>query len=130
MEVALEWIISKLKKLNGSKRGGLRLGAGLEARKIKKSLITAVREMDRNGLSEGFISSTRNGNARKATVIFRCHPVFVFFSIRVFFHNHLRITGLQGKREGISLTPHYHFHLLHRNLEISQAITADSHLCT
>ena len=32
----------------------------------------------------------------------------------VFFHEHSRITGLQGKGEGISLTPNYHFHPLHR----------------
>ena len=29
--------------------------------------------------------------------------MYYFFSIWVFFHNHLRITGLQGKGEGISL---------------------------
>ena len=50
----------------------------------------------------------------------------VFFSVWVFFYKHLRITGLQGKRERISLTSHYHFHLLHRHLDISQAITAES----
>ena len=33
-----------------------------------------------------------------------------FFSIWVFFHNHLRITGLQEKEEAISLTSYYHFH--------------------
>ena len=49
-----------------------------------------------------------------------------FFSISVFFHNHSRITGLQGKVEDISLTPHYQFHPLHRNLDISWAITAES----
>ena len=48
-----------------------------------------------------------------------------FFSC-VFFHNHSRITGLQGKGEGISLTPQYHFHPLHRYLDISRAITAES----
>ena len=48
-----------------------------------------------------------------------------FFSTCVFFHNHSRIKGLQGKKEGISLTPHYHFHLLHRHLDISRAITAE-----
>ena len=48
------------------------------------------------------------------------------FSIRVFFHDHPRITGLQGKGEGISLTPRYHFHPLHRHLDISRAITAES----
>ena len=49
-----------------------------------------------------------------------------FFSIWVFFHEHSRITGLQGKGEGISLTPHYHFHSFHRQLDITRAITAES----
>ena len=49
-----------------------------------------------------------------------------FFSIGVFFHDHSRITGLKGNGEGISLTPHYYFHPLHRHLDISQAITAES----
>ena len=31
-----------------------------------------------------------------------------------------------GEREGISLTPLYHFYLLHRHLDISRAITAES----
>ena len=52
--------------------------------------------------------------------------LFCFFSIWVFFHNHSRITGLQGKREGISLSPHYHFHPLHRRLDISRVITTES----
>ena len=37
----------------------------------------------------------------------------LFFSIWVFFHEHLWITGLPEKGEGISLTRHYHFHPLH-----------------
>ena len=49
-----------------------------------------------------------------------------FFSIWVFYHDHSRITGPQGKGEGISLTPHYHFHPLHRHLDISRVITAES----
>ena len=53
---------------------------------------------------------------------------YIFFSIWVFFHDYSRITGLQGKGQDISLTPHYHFHLLHRHLDISQAITAESSL--
>ena len=52
--------------------------------------------------------------------------VTFFFSIWVLFHGHSRITGLQGKGEGIPLTPHYHFHQLHRHLDISQAITTKS----
>ena len=49
-----------------------------------------------------------------------------FFSSWVFFHDHSRITGLQGKGQAISLTPLYHFHPLHRHLDINQAITAES----
>ena len=55
-----------------------------------------------------------------------CNTDNIFFSIWVFSHDHSRITGLQGKGEGISLTPHYHFHPLHRHLDISRAITAES----
>ena len=53
------------------------------------------------------------------------YSIFVF-SIGVFFHDHSRITGLQGKGEGISLTRHYHFDPLHRHLDICRAITAES----
>ena len=49
-----------------------------------------------------------------------------FFSIWVFFHEHSRTTRLQGKGEGIYLAPHYHFHPLHRHLDINMAITAGS----
>ena len=49
-----------------------------------------------------------------------------FFFIWVFFYEHSRITGLQGKREGIPLTPHYHSYPFHRHLDISRAITAES----
>ena len=55
--------------------------------------------------------------------------VFFFFFLYlgwVSFHNHSRITVLQGKGEDISLTPHYHFHPLHKHLDISGAITAES----
>ena len=45
-----------------------------------------------------------------------------FFSIWVFFHEHSRFTGQQGKGEAISLTPLCHFHPYHRHLDISQAI--------
>ena len=56
------------------------------------------------------------------TVYFFCF----FFSMRVFFHEHSRITGLQEKGEGISSTPHYRLQPLHRHLDISRAITAKS----
>ena len=51
---------------------------------------------------------------------------FFFFSIWVFFQEHSRFTGQQGKGEGIYLTPLYHFHPLHRHLDISRAIAAES----
>ena len=52
--------------------------------------------------------------------------MFAFFSIRVFFHDHSRITGLQGKEKGISLIPLYHFHPLHRHLGTGRVITTES----
>ena len=51
---------------------------------------------------------------------------FFFFYIWVFFHEHSRFTGQQGKGEVIYLTPLCHFHPLHRHLDISRAITAES----
>ena len=54
----------------------------------------------------------------------------IFFSIWVFFQNDSRITGLQGMGEGIPLTPHYHFHPLHRHLDNSRAITERAHFYT
>ena len=44
----------------------------------------------------------------------------------VFFHDISRFKGQEKKGEGISLTTHYHFHPLHRHLDISRAITAES----
>ena len=49
-----------------------------------------------------------------------------YFSIWVFFHEHSQFTGLQEKAEATSVTPLYHFHLLHRHLHISQVISAES----
>ena len=51
---------------------------------------------------------------------------YIIFSIWLFFHDHSRFTGLQGKVEGISLTPQCHFKPFHRHLDFSRAITADS----
>ena len=61
------------------------------------------------------------GTSFKGIIVFFC-----FFSTWIFFHDHSRITGLQGNGEGISLIPHYHFHLLHGHVDISRAITAES----
>ena len=55
-----------------------------------------------------------------------CWISLSFFSIWVFVHEDWQITGQQRKGDSISLTPHYHFHLLHRHLDISRAITAES----
>ena len=56
--------------------------------------------------------------------MFYCGQVTIW----VFFHEHSLITGLQGKGEVISLTPYYHFLPLHKHLDISRAITAESSL--
>ena len=59
------------------------------------------------------------------TILFVLH-FFLFlylgFLLRPFTNS--RVIGLQGKREGIYLTPQYHFHPLHRYLDISRAIAA------
>ena len=48
------------------------------------------------------------------------------FSIWVFFYEHSRFTGQQGKGDAISLNPLYHFHLLRKHLDISRAINRES----
>ena len=50
----------------------------------------------------------------------------IFFFICIFCHEHSQFTGQKGKGEAISWTPPYHFHRLHRLLEISGAIPAES----
>ena len=52
----------------------------------------------------------------------------IFSSIWVLFHEHSRITGLQGKGRGesIPLTPHYHFYPLRGRLGIGRAIAIES----
>ena len=52
----------------------------------------------------------------------------IFFLSWFFFQEHLEFIGQQGKREAISLTPLYHFHLLHRHLDVCQVITAERSL--
>ena len=51
--------------------------------------------------------------------------VLCFFYLGLI-HEHSQITKLQGKGEGISLTPHYHVRPPDRQLEISWEITAES----
>ena len=54
------------------------------------------------------------------------HGSKLFFSIWVFFHEHSLFTGQQVKEKGIFLIRLYHFHPLHRYLDISRVITAES----
>ena len=49
-----------------------------------------------------------------------------FFFLSGFFHEHSRFTGHQGKGKADSLNPLYHFYPLHRHLDISRTITAES----
>ena len=69
---------------------------------------------------------TLNDISENIAVYSSWHLKLFIFSIWVFFHEHSRYTGQQEKGEAISLTLLYHFHPLHRYLEISWAITAES----
>ena len=66
-------------------------------------------------------------NKKKSHIYMRSCFLFVyFFSIWVFFQEHSRFTGQQGKGKAVSLGPLDHFHQLHIHLYISRAITAES----
>ena len=67
-----------------------------------------------------------NGKFRLSIIYVAIGTLHFFFSIWVFFHEHSRFTRQQGKVDGIYLTPLYHFHPLHRYLDISRAIAAES----
>ena len=63
------------------------------------------------------------------SVLTSCKAEFDFlvvFSIWIFFREYSRFTGQQKKGEAIFLYPFYPFHSLHRQLDISQFITAGS----
>ena len=49
----------------------------------------------------------------------------LFLTSWVLFYKRSRFTGQQGKGEAISLTGLYHFHPLHRHLDLSRAITEE-----
>ena len=51
--------------------------------------------------------------------------IYIFFLSGLFCHDYSRITGLQGKRESISITPHYHVYPLYRYLDAGWEITAE-----
>ena len=52
--------------------------------------------------------------------------LFCFFSIWLFFHKYSRLTGQQVKEKAVSWYPFYHFHPLHRQLDIIRVIAAES----
>ena len=52
--------------------------------------------------------------------------VFFFFRSGVFFTTIRESQDCRGRGRAFLLTPHYHFHRLHRHLYISRAITAES----
>ena len=80
--------------------------------------------MGRIAIITNFASCTSEGVSEK---LMKVALIVQWFSVKCldslffsefFFHEHSGITGLQEKGEGISLTPHYHFHLSHRHLDI------------
>ena len=79
-----------------------------------------------NSLPPTHIPLYNEPSGRRCVSLIFAHVRFFFFSMWVFFHIHSRFTGQQGKREAIYLTPLYHFHSLHRHLDISPAITGES----
>ena len=48
-----------------------------------------------------------------------------FFLLFAFFFTNISNHRTAVKGEGISLTPHYHFHPFHRHLDVSRAITTE-----
>ena len=76
------------------------------------------------------LSFRKSKNLMSTFLIFLLKPLFLVTrqdkNCNVTYNLYMWITGLQGKREGISLTPHYHFYPLHRYLDISRPITAES----
>ena len=60
------------------------------------------------------------------SVLFQFVWLHIFFFYLGFLSRTFTNHRTAGEGEGISLTPHYHFHPLHRHLDISWAITAES----
>ena len=60
------------------------------------------------------------------SVLFQFVWLHIFFFYLGFLSRTFTNHRTAGEGEGISLTPHYHFHPLHRQLDISRAITAES----
>ena len=64
-----------------------------------------------------------NDSGKTMSTIIQIMSTFFFYP--VFFHKHSQSTGQQGKGEAISLSPLYHYHPLHKHLDISRTITAE-----
>ena len=73
---------------------------------------------------ESSSSDDKSDNELTMNNLLKFKTVFFFLS-GFFFHERSQIIGQQGKGEGFYLTPLYHFHLLHRHLDIGSTITAE-----
>ena len=79
------------------------------------------------GLTIAPIQNTALSNAKYNNALY----IYIFFfSIWVFFHEHSRITGLQGKGEGISLTPHSTSTRFTDTWTLAGRLLQRAHLCT
>ena len=74
--------------------------------------------------AEFILLITSSGINKKRSKVHKHSFIYFCFSIWVFYHEHSRIAGQQGKGEVIYLTPLYHFHPLHSRLDIGRAIAA------
>ena len=73
------------------------------------------------GLFDGWVNFPFRASETKRAFFF-----FFFLSIWVFISRKLTNNRTSGEGEGVSLTPHCHFHSLHRHLDINRANTAES----
>ena len=64
---------------------------------------------------------------RSTNLLSRNHSILCFF---FFFHDHSRITGLQRKREGISLAPQYDFNRFTDTYTLAGRLLQRAYLCT
>ena len=88
----------------------------------RHSLVQSQKCNYQKNLWDMFKINKKDTRTTSDVILVSYYIIVIFFSIWVFFHNHSRITGLQGKGEDISLTPHCHFLPLHRHLDISRNI--------
>ena len=92
----------------------------------QRSAMVKISENSPAGNKAKHLSSINN----PAKTIHQCAQIRLIleakfcFSTWVFFHEYWRFTGQLEKRDTISLSPLYHFHLVHRHLGISQEIIA------